>query len=97
MIMRLCSAAVAATLAFAASSFAADPAATAGSTSEPKAPAVTAALCERLSGAQKEHCMRQALQGQGRGDSATGATSGSGAGTAPSSGRPGEPAAGTKY
>jgi hypothetical protein len=70
-------------LAFSGSSFANDPAKS-GSSAASGAPASTAssAQCDTLTGARKEQCMRQARQGQGKPGSATGATSGSGAGIA---------------
>ena len=71
-------------LAFSGTSFANDPtSAKSGSSAASGAPASTAsAQCDTLTGARKEQCMRQARQGQGKPDSARGATSGSGAGAA---------------
>lgn len=54
-----------------------------GSSATPGAPASSAtAQCDSLSGTRKEQCMRQAQQGRDNIDSATGATSGGGRGTA---------------
>jgi len=70
------------TLAFSGTSFATGTSKS-GSSAASGAPASTAsAQCDTLSGARKEQCMRQARQGQGKPDSARGATSGSGAGIA---------------
>ena len=78
-------AAAAIALAFSGTSFANDPASgkTGSSATSSGAPASSAAAqCDSLSGARKEQCMRQAQQGRGNIDSATGATSSGGRGTA---------------
>ena len=59
-----------------------------GSSATSEAPGSSvAAQCDSLSGTRKEQCMRQAQQGRGNIDSATGATSSGGRGTAGSPAR----------
>ena len=91
MIVRSSIAAATVALAFSTASFANDPAKSSSATGS-KSPAVTAAECERLTGARKDQCLRQAQQGQSS-TGATGATRGSAAGTAATPGsRPTQPA-----
>lgn len=75
-------AAAAIALTFSTASVANDPAKSGSSAKSEGAAASAANQCAKLSGAKKEQCLRQAQKSGGDTGTATGATKGSGAGTA---------------